>query len=302
MNYAVARKDPRCRDINSLVDAARVIRGAMPLAPSIDNFIHAHNQNKAIELVGKLAIAESILAAERQSKIYFEPGRNGSKLDFRTAKGTWFNTFSQRLMERGTLDDLKRRLSNITFVVFNYDRCLEHYLFNAFKAYYNISREDSAELVKSIRILHPYGSVGGLWFSGRPQIVDFGEDCDPNRLLDLAGEIRTFTEGTELMSSHVTELRQCLERADQLVFLGFHFHPLNLDFLLPPAQRVPAQNRNYKAFATAKDFKADDQAVIRTNITRRFSDSVAPFFMEDCTCAELFDRNKVTLAFDYSPP
>jgi hypothetical protein len=202
--------------------------------------------------------------------------------------------------EYGTIDDLRRRLADITFIIFNYDRCIEHYLFHAFKTYYdNLSPEDAGGLVNSIQIFHPYGSVGSLpWIQNGSETVSFGESCDPRKLFGLAGEIRTFTEGTDLQSSHVAGLRQSLEDADQVVFLGFHFHKLNLDLLRPRTAATPKSSQTYKVFATAKNFKGEDRDAIRNDISKRFAGHVRSFFIDDCTCAELFDRNKVTLAFD----
>jgi hypothetical protein len=53
-----------------LISAARIISNAMPISPSIDNFLHTHNANAEIVTVGKIAIAQCILHAERASNIF----------------------------------------------------------------------------------------------------------------------------------------------------------------------------------------------------------------------------------------
>ena len=50
---------------NDYYQAAIRIREAMPLAPSIDNFIDSHRDDKKIAQLGKVAIATCILRAEK---------------------------------------------------------------------------------------------------------------------------------------------------------------------------------------------------------------------------------------------
>src|SRR4051794_12811903 len=57
--------------IETYLAAAKQINQAMLISRSIDNFIDNHRGNDRIELCAKLAITQSILAAERNSKLYF---------------------------------------------------------------------------------------------------------------------------------------------------------------------------------------------------------------------------------------
>ncbi|MBV8799423.1 MAG: hypothetical protein JO208_06415 [Alphaproteobacteria bacterium] len=59
-------------DINLYVRAGWMIRDAAPLSLSIDNFIDAHRGDVAVEKCGKLAIAETILEAERASTLFVD--------------------------------------------------------------------------------------------------------------------------------------------------------------------------------------------------------------------------------------
>ena len=54
-------------DINLYLEASQHIAEAMPQAQSIDDFIHAHQENPFITICGKLAIARCILHAESSS-------------------------------------------------------------------------------------------------------------------------------------------------------------------------------------------------------------------------------------------
>ena len=45
----------------------RLVQEAMPVAPSIDNFLDAHKNDPQLQICGKVGIAASILEAERGS-------------------------------------------------------------------------------------------------------------------------------------------------------------------------------------------------------------------------------------------
>ena len=53
-------------DVNPYLHAAHHIRGALPQAKSIDDFLEIHKDDEKIELCGKLAIVQSVLAAEAE--------------------------------------------------------------------------------------------------------------------------------------------------------------------------------------------------------------------------------------------
>ncbi|MDB4111076.1 hypothetical protein N9571_00750, partial [Yoonia sp.] len=48
------------------LEVARQISRNMQLAPSIDNYLDTHKDNKALVNVGKLAIANAIIKAEKE--------------------------------------------------------------------------------------------------------------------------------------------------------------------------------------------------------------------------------------------
>lgn len=58
------------------------------------------------------------------------------------------------------LEDIFR---NISFIFFNYDRCIEFYLWIALQDYFNITSQEAAKLVQTkLKIIHPYGSLGPI--------------------------------------------------------------------------------------------------------------------------------------------
>ena len=172
--------------LERLFQAAKLIHGAMPLAPSIDNFINSHRDNKEVEICGKLAIVQAILEAERQSDLFLELDPPQTSLDVSSLGGTWFNAFVQLLTENCTFEEIPERLNNITFIVFNYDRCIEHYLYFALQAFYGISGRDAAGAMSRMKVLHPYGSIGGLKWQNGLEVVDYGAPVNAGKLLSLS--------------------------------------------------------------------------------------------------------------------
>ena len=129
--------------------------------------------------------------------------------------------FFQRLTENCSKDDLPERFKHITLIIFNYDRCIEYFIFHALKRSYNIPDEESVNLVKQIKIYHPYGQVGTLPNMGNNGLVDFGAMLQPEEILNLASKIKTFTEGIDSKSSKITQIKDNMNEADRLVFVGF---------------------------------------------------------------------------------
>lgn len=161
------------------------------------------------------------------------------------AETTWFNGFMQLLTEDCHKTNLKRRLSSIALIIFNYDRCVEHYIYHYLRSYYDIDEAEAADVVKGIEIYHPYGSVGSLPYLDGEHPIQFGEMPHARTLPILASQIRTFTEGTNEKSSDIVAIRRHMQTALRLVFLGFAFHSRNMD-LLQPKQHL----KDRKVFAT----------------------------------------------------
>ncbi len=160
----------------------------MPQAISIDNFIDTHKDDKNIELSGKLAIVRAILDAEQNSLMYVAPS---NPFKFSDLDKTWYSSFMKLLTENCPKEELSKRFQSISFIVFNYDRCIEHFLYSSLQNYYDITPEEAATFISSLEIHHPYGTVGNLpWQAG--QSVPFGETPSAQKLLELAGEIKTW--------------------------------------------------------------------------------------------------------------
>src|SRR5205823_11794799 len=148
-----------------------------------------HRGDKQIELCGKLAIVRSILAAERQSGLYGDLTAGPDlMISLERVRGSWFSAFWRLLYNGCTAAELSDRARSVAFIAFNYDRCIEQFLYHSARAYYGLSGGEAAEAVANVEILHPYGSVGRLpWQSGDAHTaVAYGSDVNSTQLLDLA--------------------------------------------------------------------------------------------------------------------
>lgn len=248
-------------DINPYLRKSWQIRDIVPHAAlSIDNYLDAHQGDEELELCGKLGIAKCILDAENSSLLRrTEWHRENFSLP--GLRDTWYVQFLKLLTENVRVADLDTIFDNIAFVVFNYDRCIEHFLAQGIQEYYNIDRVRAVALVKRIPIFHPYGTVGSLpWMedNDKPQ-TDFG-DNERMDLLSIAGNIKTFSEQMD-DEMVLNSLRTHVAEAETLVFLGFAFHRQNLELIRPPE---PAFTK--RIFATVMGVSDSDQDHIKSDL------------------------------------
>ena len=282
MNYV-----KRGADINPYIHACRQIRNAMPQAISIDNFIDTHKGDDNIELCGKLAIVRSILEAEKNSLLYMNPSNSYNKMDFNSLSKSWYSSFMMLLTENCKQEELAERLRTISLVVFNYDRCIEHFLFHSFQNYYGVTPEVAGNYVKIINIFHPYGVVGNLPWQGG-QAIEYGGKPNPQQLIQLADQIKTFTEGTDEESSEIITIRNNVTEADNIVFLGFAYHKQNIK-LMSTDSFVPDPLASTTYFGTAHGISDSDCDIIKRELSEFNDKNIEGLFINNkLNCADLF--------------
>lgn len=238
---SLAKQGPNPRDINPLLAASRQIVSAMPQAQSIDNYLHQRRDDSNIVQLGKIAVVRAILEAERRSKLAYDKQQR----PFEPSKvaSTWFNGFLQLLTEGCGRGELGPRLSQLAVISFNYDRCFEHFLFWYLRNYYGLDDTMAASLAMQVEIYHPYGQVGHLrwnlpgsvaWsVTASPDAVkvDFGAELSATAIVQLAGQVKTFTEGADPGSSQIRGVRRAVQDAGRIIYLGFGYHDQNMKLL-----------------------------------------------------------------------
>ncbi len=277
----VKRLNPQHIDINPYLYAAWKIRDALPQALSIDNVLDAHTGDDKIELCGKLGIAKTILEAESVSRLNIKPG---TKADYGGLENTWYAQFLKLVTENVRRSDLDNLFDNVSFITFNYDRCIEQYLIYALSSYYAISESESENIVNKLIIKHPYGQVGRLPLQDSINPVKFGQTTYID-LLHVASQLKTFTE-QEADPSKLNNTHQLLVDASTVVFLGFAFHELNMQLLDPG---VPTNIS--RVFATAKGLSNSDCSIVKEDIRLIIRPKIEPVITinSTLTCYQLFE-------------
>jgi hypothetical protein len=284
----LARQQKEQQGINDYLRACWKIRDAMPQAISIDNFIDARSDDPLIAVAGKLGIATSVLAAESASKLAVNPLKGIDHPNFNELSNTWHNSFFQLLTENCKKEDLPNRLKRVSLVIFNYDRCVEVFLLQAFKNYYTINESEALQLLKQVEIHHPYGVVGALPGLSKGTSTPFGVTPPANELLAISNEIKTFTEGTDESASHIRRIRELMCHCHRTVFLGFAYHRLNMQLLYKKPSGLPSLNSR-KIYGTALSLSASDVGIISEEISV-FAEVEKSFvgLRNDLTCHGLF--------------
>jgi hypothetical protein len=275
--------------------AAWKIRDGIELVRSIDDFLDAHEGDHRIKLIGKTAIAKSILEAERNSTLNLTGERGRERMSYSTINNTWLIKFLRLLSAGVPIAGADTLFNNVSFVVFNYDRCLEHFLTHALIEKCQSSGQ-AAEIISEAKIFHPYGTIGALPGLGEGAIA-FGESDLHSRLINVAENIRTYTERTADYAQ-MNAMHQSINEAEQMVFLGFGFHHQNMQLLTPPA-KISAK----KIIATAQGISKADCKVVRQRIKDMFAEPYQAIaddldqvvIRNDLGCAGLFDEYALTL-------
>lgn len=255
------------------IEAASAISRGLPLAISIDNFIDAHRGNFDVEKCGKIAIFHSILEAEKSSKLYFGDVSNERNINVSEIKDSWLVSLFQMATEGVSKETLKSSLQNLSFISFNYDRCIAHFFEVALRVYYGLGRSEASEIVSGIQIFHPYGSLGPL-LSGSVERLDFGADVEAVESHRLYQRIKTFTE--QVTSEEARLINDELSATEQLVFLGFGYHRQNLRLL----EFGPITHR-IKVFGTAYGVSQPNTEVIKNEIKELLRRAEMPRTIED---------------------
>lgn len=253
---ALKRKypEPDLVKLNERLKAARELADVLHHYPSVDEAIHFFSDRPEVIEVGKLAIARSIIGAEKNAvRLKFESG-SAKVADV----GGWMPQLFSMIIGSLTRQDIPAAFQNISFVNFNYDRSLEHYFYHAIQSL-GLSAEVAHGILSKVRIHRPYGSLGLLPWQGRDGVA-FG-DARPD-LFKMASNIRTYTE-RDHSKSMISEIHSDLMNAAVVVFLGFGFHKQNMEML-----RVERRNRRTRSFVTAYGIDAANYPVLESVVTR----------------------------------
>jgi hypothetical protein len=239
---------------NELPGTADFIRSTLHQAVSIDNFIDNQARDD-VTILSKLAIAQCILINERKCKLALihdvnrpgEPFKNINRRMLAGAEKFWLDKFLKTILNCKR-SEISAKFAAVSIICFNYDRCIEHYIWCWLINYYDIDDyQEAAKLLESLEILHPFCTLGALPWQDQKSQSGFGKEANGEQLLAISNEIKTFTE---LIGSDVAnDIHRIVKSADQIVFLGFGFLDANLSLL--ESKGDPKFKRTLKIFGTS---------------------------------------------------
>jgi hypothetical protein len=225
--------------LDRYTDAGHKLSAALGSTISVDDALYQLSDYLEAVLLGKICIMRSILKAERDSTLKWDTTGQPPP---DAGKDGWIEQIFSMAITGFKFSDIKHAFKRITFINFNYDRCIEHYIFWSLQRL-GLSSDDASETVQNLNIIRPYGTLGSV-VPGTPSFLAFGAP-PPSDPFGLITRIRTFTETDALHNKE--KLSSALVGASLIVFLGFGFHPQNLKLLtLPPDQQL----RRAKVLAT----------------------------------------------------
>ena len=216
---------------------------ARPL--SVDAWLEK-GENEEVREIGKASIAMSVLNSEKEHLL----------LRPKEPEQDWYQALWEKLDEDAQFETWQR--NQLRVVTFNYDRSLEQDLFIRLQYNYpgKSEPEYAAKLEASVPIVHVYGSLGrvtwqaqeageavpydfqrylGLLTSRRgPEYRAFDRDQEAHRaivhamrsieLIPAEGEKPAKTDAFD-------KARQLIESAQALYYIGFGYHPNNIERL-----------------------------------------------------------------------
>jgi hypothetical protein len=270
--------------------------------PSIDEILHYFSTEPEIVMLGKAAIVREILAAERKSTLF---DMNGSGLKTSTERDeNWLQHFFSMAISSTLYRHIRHAFKMLTIINFNYDRIIEHYLYNALQNQALIHSVAAKEAVSSLEILRPYGKVGPLDWQSDVGVV-FGSEInhDDDSLFSTASSIRIYTESLPRLV-HIdryapyeiqyptirSKITSALREADVVVFLGFGFHEQNMDLL-----RGAEIGKGTLIFATAYGIHEENFPYLKQRILDMFNNPSEIPFIVPWKASEMLSRMRSSI-------
>ena len=183
-------------------------------ALSIDSFLESRGEDD--RYLGKLAIANALIPFEKTDTLFYD--------------NSWYKTLLEKL--KITFNDFEK--NKISFITFNYDRSLEHFLITAFQNLFNKTENEVAEKLKKIPIVHLYGKLGMLpWETVKPDEYtrEYNAKILPHLLRRSSKSLKIIHDKVELDNLEFKQAKQLLSAARRIYFLGFGYHKDNLERL-----------------------------------------------------------------------
>lgn len=131
--------------------------------------------------------------------------------------------------------------NQVTFVTFNYDRIVEHFLYTSLIHSFGRSAEDTAAVASEIPVIHLHGRLGSLPWQQASDSIPFGATTiDAATMNVFRRDIKVVHEDTaDGRDAEFSRAKGLLAKAQRVYLLGFGFGVRNVQRLGLEALDVP---------------------------------------------------------------
>jgi hypothetical protein len=189
--------------------------------PSVDAFLEHRPEFMD---VGKMAIAYHLTRHEIEERLYNA-----------TPEEHWYKYILHRITDGTPFEDVSK--NQVGFITFNYDRSLEHFLYNSIRATYGCNAKEVEEVLRKFKILHVHGALGGLgWQTDEPGIRAYDNSCT-RRDIEVAAKSIKIISDTVPWAEAFGKAWDLLSHAKRVGVLGFGYHRDNMARLKLPTDK-----------------------------------------------------------------
>jgi hypothetical protein len=214
--------------LNLYVRSGQLLASALTSAVSIDDALYQLSENPVVIELGKYCIIRLILEAESKSSLRIPPDQGRLSRD--AGLGGWIEQILSMAISGLKLSEIRQKaFAKVTFINFNYDRCIEHYIFWALQRL-GVNAAEAQSTVAELTMIRPYGGLGSI-VQGTQDYLPFGNFAGRQDYFPFINRIRTYTESEALHDT--AALERLVSEASMFLFLGFGFHRQNLELLRP---------------------------------------------------------------------
>lgn len=166
---------------------------------SIDSFLE--HQSNDLKKLGKLTIAQEL--------------KKFTKYDKCDPEDDWYKEIWNAMYSSPEL----LASNQVSFITFNYDLSLEHYLYKAISASFELSEAEVRNIIRPIKIIHVHGKLGK-----EPWKENYNDNFD---IVQVAEGIKIVSDNVsnsgEFVDSHFL-----IDNAERIYFVGFGYHRDNM--------------------------------------------------------------------------
>ena len=248
--------------------------------PLIDRFLA---RNPDIVETGRTLVALCILYSEKNSVFVREIEKEKRKYDWYSQL---FEMLAKNLNRADGYRDFKE--NKVDFITFNYDRSLEHFLYDQLKKNYratiDLIKNKPTELIP-FKFIHVYGKIDNFPWEDPPGL-EYKSEYSVRDIVKVAQNIKLIHERDD---EFFDEIKKTIAKAKNIFFLGFGYDEDNLRALGWPE----AFNEKKRIFGTAFNVSEDRRTEIRKMIQKGFKIQDLQFnnpFIEPLDCRALLEK------------